>query len=157
MGGQYNFTSSMGLTPSNLAGIGDTETVGGNTWTFTKATGTIVLGQLCQIDDNGNAGTCTTTTAASTVKGCGPAQFAVATNEYFWLPTGPFNLKHDGSAFVVKAALNCAKDVPLYTTGTAGVVDDSSTVLVSGLTLTEDITTAALADCKAAGMIRLTT
>lgn len=156
--GQENLIASDGTTAK--AGIGDTSTMGGNTWTYTKATAAVTAYQLCQIDDSGFCAPATTTTAASTVKGVGPAQFAVASGEYFWLPTGPFNLKWDYTTFKVLAAASCVKDVPLYTTATDGVVDDTSagsTVLIAGLTTTTTVTGAASVGCKAVGALRLTT
>ena len=48
------------------------------------------------------------------------AQVAAADNEYIWV-------HQTGSNINCRVANNCAADVPLYTSSTAGVLDDSST------------------------------
>lgn len=145
-----NLTASDGATAQ--AGVGDTATVRGAEYVYCKAAAAITAYQLCSLDNSGEAVPGTTTTSGSRPTQFVIPQFAVADDEYFWAPKGPFFLREDGvSKFKVKAAVNCQKDVKLYTTATDGVVDDAATDLVAGLLLTENITTAEDADCIAVG------
>ena len=60
----------------------------------------------------------------------GTCQITVADNEFFWVALeGSGNLK-------VRCAANCAPDVSLYTTGTAGILDDTaaSQTKIEGIT-----------------------
>lgn len=68
----------------------------------------------------------------------GFAQVAFASGDYGWLATR-------GTEIKVKLAENCARDVSLYTSGTAGVLDDSSTsqTKIDGIVAVSSITTAA--------------
>ena len=87
-----------------------------------------------------------TTTNAGTYAGCrcGVAQVAVtaitATFQYLWVLTKT----GAGKTTSLSLALNCAQYKKLYTTATAGVLDDTSTVLVNGVVLGTTITTAAV-------------
>lgn len=65
----------------------------------------------------------------------GCAQVALASGAYGWVIRKGY---HTG-----KFAASCAQDVKIYTTATAGVVDDSATTLVQGLKLITTITGAA--------------
>lgn len=60
------------------------------------------------------------------------AQVAFAADAYGWVA-----LKGSGDNFKVNVLSSCAADVPLYTTGTAGKLDDSSTsqVEIRGVTI----------------------
>ena len=144
----YNLTSSDGSTPQ--FGLFDTINVSGATYAYFMADGAIDAYSACTVQNDFEAQEATTTTSgAKPTLVCVP-QFNVADNEYFWAPIGPFFLREDGTTtFKVLAALNCAGSVKLYTTATAGVVDDTATDLIAGLTLTETITTAEAADCIA--------
>lgn len=78
------------------------------------------------IDESGNASNLTTTLAA-TVKKVGVAQISIAVSCYGWVQrTGKLN---------VNVAANCNDFVSLFTTATAGVLDDAtiSECLVLGL------------------------
>lgn len=144
----YNLTASDGLVPQ--AALGTIADVKGATYMYLKAAGSIAAYSLCTIQNDFDAEEGTTTTSGAKPTGCAVPQFAVADLEYFWAPVGPFFLREDGvTKFKVNAALNCAGSVKLYTTATDGVVDDTATDLVAGLTLTETITTAEAADCIA--------
>lgn len=147
----YNLTSSDGTTP--LFGLGDEIQVKGNRWKYVKASGAVAAYQLVHITAAGLAIESTTTLVGTAARPTqlAVAQFAIADTEYAWVPIGPFRIREDGSTtFKVNAALNCATSVKLYTTGTAGVVDDTATTgVVQGLSLTETITTAEAADCVA--------
>jgi hypothetical protein len=145
-----NLLSSDGTTAQ--FGLGDEYNSGGNYYKYFKSGGVIAANALCTTTGNTHVAVEGTTTTAGVIPGiyCIP-QFAVAAaDEYFWAPIGPFGLKDDGTTFKVLAALNCATNVRLYTTATAGVVDDAVTAgIVAGLRLSETITTAEAADCTA--------
>lgn len=145
---QYNLTSSDGATPQ--ATLGQKIDVKGAAYQYFLADGAITAYDACYIQNDFDASPITTALSGARPSGVCIPQFAVADNEYFWAPVGPFFKREDGSTtFKVKAALNCAADVKLYTTATAGVVDDTATDLIAGLLLTETITTAEAADCIA--------
>lgn len=148
--GQMNLTSSDGLTPQ--AQLGERRTVKGADYEYFKCNSSALIAQYsaCTVSNANVAAVATTTTSgAKPTKVCIP-QFAVAVDEYFWAPVGPFYLREDdATTFKVLSALNCAASVKLYTTGTDGVVDDTATDLIAGLCLTETITTAEAADCIA--------
>lgn len=146
-----NLKESDGTTPT--AALGEIRTIKGAQYGYFIADGAIAAYAACGVQNDFDASELTTAiSGAKPTLVCIP-QFAVADNEYFWAPIGPFpRYREDGSTtFKVKAALNCADSVKLYTTATAGVVDDSasSTDLIAGLLLTETITTAEAADCIA--------
>lgn len=148
--GNYNLTASDGTTPQ--FGLGDEVDVSGARYKYLKSAAAIAQYAACtvQIDYDAEEGTTTTSGAIPTLVAI--PQFAVAAaGEYFWAPIGPFGpYREDGSTrFKVKAAASCADSVKLYTTATAGVVDDSATDLVAGLLLIETITSAEAADCIA--------
>lgn len=143
----YNLTSSDGTSPK--FDLGDEIDVGGSRYGYYIANGALAQYGLVMIETDFDAVVGLTATSGARPTQCAIPQFAVADNEYFWAPIGPFRLKPDGTAFQVKAAASCADSVKLYTTGVDGVVDDAATDLVAGLFLTETITTAAAADCMA--------
>ena len=66
-----------------------------------------------------------TTTLAATCKRVGFAQTSIASGYYGWVQLG--------GKVLVNLAANAAPSVPLYTTATAGVLDDA--VLSAGVTL----------------------
>lgn len=151
--GKYNLTSSDGTTAQ--AGLGDEAMIGGSRYKYCLCNASTALAAyaLCHISAAGLVTESTTTlvgTAARPTGYCIP-QFAVAVSEYFWAPIGPFRVREDGSTTFKVLAANAATSVRLYTTGTAGVVDDAVTTgLVAGLALTETVTTQEAADCVAA-------
>lgn len=126
--------------------LGDIYSEGEVDYQYVHASGAIAQYNLVTMDADFEAQDATTTTSGARPTRCGVAQIAFADNEYGWVPIGPFP---ESKGFKVNAALNCAKDVKLYTTATDGVVDDSATDLVEGLVLTETITTAQAATCEA--------
>lgn len=152
---KYNLTSSDGTT-ANFA-LGTEVEIKGTTFKYLIADGSIGAYAACTVQNDLDAQEGTTTTSGSKPTLVCIPQFAVADNEYFWAPIGPiqpltpYNDPTTGApvTFKVNAALNCAGSVKLYTTATAGVVDDTATDLIAGLFLTETITTAEAADCMA--------
>lgn len=147
-----NLTASDGTTPK--AGLGDVAWVKGAQYMYFIADGAIAAYAACSVQNDYDAEELTTTTSGSKPTLVCIPQFAVADNEYFWAPIGPFFKREDGSTtFKVLAAASCAHSVKLYTTATDGVVDDTATDLVAGLLLTETIVGAEAADCIAVQML----
>lgn len=101
----------------------------GSEYRYVKASSAVSQYSAVIIDDDFTAASMTTTTAGSQPSSVGVAQVAFASGEYGWVAVSG-NLK-------VLAAASCAADVKLYTTATAGVVDDNatSTTLIVGLRL----------------------
>ena len=89
----------------------------GTTWEYVQASGAIAQYAAVGIGASGQAAELTTTTAAS-VKKVGFAQVAFADNEYGWVA-------REGDSIRCKLAANCAAGAQLYTTATAGVLDDA--------------------------------
>jgi len=85
-----------------------------------------------------------TTTNSATSKRVGFAQTSIASGYYGWVQTA--------GVVKVNLAANCDDNVPLYTTATAGVLDDAvvSTGLVLGVTNTVTISNATAVTCIAA-------
>ena len=82
-------------------------------------------------------------TATNAILGAdiGAAQVAFAISEYGFIQTR--------GALNVLGAASAVKDVQLYATATAGVVDDAGTVVLSGITLTETLVGAGVATAHA--------
>lgn len=85
-----------------------------------------------------------TTTNSANSKKVGFAQVSIASGSYGWVQTS--------GIVKVTLAANCDDNVPLYTTATAGVLDDAvvSTGLVLGVTSTVTISNATAVTCIAA-------
>lgn len=99
---------------------------------FVKATTTTTQYQAGIVDKDGGFTPITTTNASTTPKGVGIAQVAAATNEYLWVFIGEGG--GTGSGIKVKVAASYVAGAKLYTTATAGVLDDASTAgVISGL------------------------
>jgi len=149
--GKYNLTVSDGLTAQ--FGLGDEIMVKGARYKYVQASGAVAAYACCHITAAGLAIEVTTTlmgTVARPTGLCVP-QFALATLEYGWAAIGPFRIREDGTTTFKVLAANAATSVRLYTTGTAGVLDDAVTTgLIAGLALTETVTTQEAADCVAA-------
>lgn len=95
------------------------------------------------IDDAGGAVPVTTTNSAVS-KRIAFAQTAIAAASFGWVQTG--------GKFLVKGAANLAPAVPLYTTATAGVLDDATVSggLVLGVVATGTISNATAITCVGA-------
>jgi hypothetical protein len=85
-----------------------------------------------------------TTTNSATTKKVGFAQVSIASGYYGWVQTSGLPR--------VNLAANCDDNVPLYTTATAGVLDDATVSggLILGLTNTVTISNATAVTCIAA-------
>lgn len=146
-----NLTASDGTTAKSR--LGDTfRAAGGAEYTYCLASGNIAAYAVAHVSAAMVAIEATTTlvgTAARPTFHVIP-QFAVLDGEYFWGASGPFQLREDGSTKFKVLAANAATSVRLYTTATPGVLDDAVTTgLISGLSLTETVTTQEAADCVA--------
>lgn len=84
-----------------------------------------------------------TTTLAATVKKIGFAQTSIASAYYGWV--------HEDGNVKVNLAANCDDAVPLFTTATAGVLDDAtvSAAFVQGVISTVTISNATAVTCIA--------
>jgi hypothetical protein len=85
-----------------------------------------------------------TTTNSATTKRVGFAQTSIPSGQYGWVQTS--------GIVKVNLAANCDDNVPLYTTATAGVLDDAvvSQGLILGVTNTVTISNATAVTCIAA-------
>lgn len=115
----------------------------GNIYKYIKASAAIAAYELCLLIEDGTAVGATTTTAGAIPSEGVVPQVAFAINEYGWAVSR-------GISFSVLGAASCVLNVKLYTTATAGVVDDAVTTLVEGLRLNETLTGAAAANASAA-------
>lgn len=119
------------------------------TYRYIQANGAISQYAMCKIDDSDQAVQGTTTLLPSTEPAMvGIAQVAFADNEYGWIHRG------NGSGSVLVSA-TCAADVKLYTTATAGKVEDNSsgTVLIQGLKLKTALAASGTGSFLASGLL----
>jgi hypothetical protein len=91
----------------------------GTEWVYVQASGAITQYDAVGIDENYQAAALTKAIADDGHQ-IGFAQVAFTDNDYGWVATR-------GSNISVRVAASCAADVALYTTATAGVLDDTST------------------------------
>lgn len=134
----------------------------GVTYIYAKASGALTQYDLAQLSCDATTGIVSATSATTTTAGgassvlpadfCIP-QIAVTDAYYFWAPVGPFKAKprDPSSFFYVRAGAAAVSSAKLYTTGTAGCIDDvsTSTVCIEGLVLLTAVTGAANAKCIA--------
>lgn len=121
----------------------------GRKWQYVKGGGTIAQYEYCKVSTDGNytITSMTTTTNPSTEPaqvGCVQVSGGFTSSLYGWVFRGY-------GAHTGKFAASCVQDVKIYTTATAGVVDDSATTLVNGLKLLATITSATSAAAWASG------
>lgn len=105
----------------------------GGEWVYGQANGAIVAFDAVKVDNDYQLAALTTTISGAEPTSVGLAQVAFADNEYGWVFVG--NGGGVGSGIKVNALTLCATDVKLYTTATAGKVDDTATDLIQNLTL----------------------
>lgn len=123
----------------------------GRLWQYVKGNATIAQYEYVKISTDGNftVTSMTTTTNPSTEPaqvGCVQASGGLTSSLYGWIFRGYG--RHTG-----KFAANCVQNVKIYTTATAGVVDDSATTLVNGLVLLSTITGATSAPAYATTLL----
>lgn len=124
-------TSSIaGFTPGTVVNLSD-----GGQAMYVRATSEISTYAAVLIDASAGA-QMTTTTLAVANKRIGFAQTSIASAFYGWVQLG--------GAPKVNLAANCAPSVPLYTTATAGVLDDAtvSAAMVAGVVAKNTISNA---------------
>lgn len=90
----------------------------GTKWVYVQASGAITQYDAVAIDENYQAAALTKA-LADAGHAVGFAQVAFADNDYGWVAV-------EGSNISVRVAVACQPDVALYTTATAGVLDDTS-------------------------------
>ena len=122
----------------------------GSLFEYVNTLSAIAEGNAVGIDESGNASNLTTTLAA-TVKKAGVAQISIAVSSFGWVQrSGKLN---------VKVAASCVMDVLLFTTATAGVLDDAtiSGAVLPGLNLiTSTVSNATLGVAVAAAPLFIT-
>lgn len=91
----------------------------GSIWQFVQAGAAITQYSWVSIDENFQA-VMGTKTLADAGYGVGFAQVAFSDNDFGWVCT------HAGGNISVRLLASCAADVQLYTSGTAGALDDTS-------------------------------
>lgn len=119
----------------------------GSLWQYVKANAAVAQYAYVKISGDGNftidEGT-TTLLPSTEPASVGCAQVAFAANDYGWVFRGY-------GYHIGKFAASCVQNVKIYTTATAGVVDDSATTLINGLKLITTITSATSAPAWATG------
>ena len=107
-------------------------------WVYVQAGGAITQYDAVAIDENFQA-VALTSALALAGHNIGFAQVAFADNAFGWVAT------HAAGNITCRYAGSCAKDVQLYTSATAGVLDDTSAgVLIRGVVcITTNATTVA--------------
>lgn len=122
----------------------------GGQWVFCLTASACAAHALCTISQAlvPIAAEATTTTIADFPYKLGIPQVAVASGSYGWFWRGPGGGVSRG---IKVLAANATLGKILYTTATAGVVDDANVdeSVVSGLTLTATVTTQAATECSA--------
>lgn len=125
-----------------------------NTGRFVKVKASAAVAQYdcVKIDDDGTIAGLTTAVSGSEPTRCGVAQVAFASADYGWVWIGSGG--GSGSGIKVTVAANCAADVKIGTTTTAGTLDDSYTDLVQGIKIiSSDGGSGSSIECYAAGEI----
>ena len=116
----------------------------GNVYQFVRANGVVDQYDAVAIDEAGDAVALTTAVSGAVPTAVGACQVAFTDNDYGWAV-------RKGQSFSVNALASCAGDVVLYTTTTAGHLDDASADQVHGVRLNETVGgTAASASASAA-------
>lgn len=104
----------------------------GNWYQYATATTAVAAYAAASISSAGAAAELTTTTSGAGPVAVGVPQVAVGAGSYGWFVRW-------GLSFTVLAAAGSVAGAKQYTTATAGVVDDTATDLIQGLTLTATV------------------
>lgn len=99
---------------------------------YGQAQGALAVGDVVKIDNDGQLIPLTTTVSGAEPTACGISQVVMADNEYGWVWVKGGGA---GSGIVCKVLTLAAAGAKLYTTATAGALDDAATDLVQGLTI----------------------
>lgn len=112
---------------------------GGSEFIFVKAATAIGNGECAIITSSTGNASAITTTLINAGEGfqIAFAQIAIANGAYGWL-------QRDGACQNISVAASCLQNVPLYTTATPGVLDDTATTLIAGVVITTTVTSAAV-------------
>lgn len=112
--------------------------VNGIQYVYVLAATVINVNEVVCIDQGFNASEATTALASTGEYRPGFAQVAIPSGSYGWVAL-------NGSGILVSMAASCTKDLPLYTSATAGVmaVTSSSQTLLAGVYALTTTTTAA--------------
>jgi hypothetical protein len=106
--------------------VGDyTQGNDGSAWMYVQANGAITQYDWVGVDENFQAGALTAAMAGDGWS-VGVAQIAFADNEYGWVAVKGHNI-------TARVGASCAADVVLYTTATAGVLDDATGTRIDGV------------------------
>ena len=118
---------------------------------FVQASGAVTAFDAGIISAAGLFVSVTTTTASTTPKIVGIAQCAAATGEYFWVFIGSGG--GTGKGIKMRVAASYVAATKVYTTATAGVLDDSVTagVITGVIGLTTDAGSGSSVEIQAAG------
>jgi len=123
-----------------LRDLGETVTGTDSTrWVYVQASGAITAYDWVAIEENFQA-VAGTTALADVGHKVGFAQFLFADNDYGFVAI-------EGSNIQCRVGISCAADINLYTTSTAGVLDDATTSVTNivGVSLVVTNTTAVAA------------
>lgn len=156
--GMYNFSSSDGTTRNFT--LGTTAENKGATWMYILAKGALAIYDYAimiatNTGEFGQGSYSGTYPALNVVSEIVVPQFAFADGDYGWAPCGPWPpIRNDGvaSTYKVNALTLAVLNTILYTSATAGAVDDSSSsqVQIEGLTLLSTVGgSTAATTCKA--------
>jgi hypothetical protein len=99
---------------------------------YVQASGAVGAFNAVKIDHDGTAVALTTTVSGAEPTRVGVAQVALASGQFGWVFVRGGGT---GRGIKVNALTLCAADVKLYTTATAGAIDDAATDLIQGLVL----------------------
>lgn len=103
------------------------------TFQFVQAAENIAVNDAVKVDNDGTCVRLTTTVSGAEPTAVGVAQVAIPSGSRAWVFRGEGG--GTGTDIRVNVLTLCAADVKLYTTATAGALDDSATDLVQGATL----------------------
>lgn len=133
----YDLTAVSPVNAASVAALGEVRVVKGAYWMYVKAASAVAKYDACIVHNDYTMEKITTTLASAVIKPVVIAQFAFAANDFGWAPVGPFFLREDDTSnFKVTVLASAVLDVPLYTTATAGKLDDTSsgsTIQIRGL------------------------
>lgn len=125
---------------SKAFALGTKEVVGGNEYVYCSFAAAEGQYEAVGINEDFAAESLTTTLAGAVPMAVGVVQVATSAASYAWVL-----IRGIGRVLV---AASCAKDVVLYTTATAGVLDDASTTKVVGIRVDTTVTSAADSPCS---------
>lgn len=147
-------TASYGTSPTSVpAKLLDRGSDTRGDFMFVQASGAVTAFDAGIISSAGLFVSVTTTTASTTPKIVGIAQCAAATGEYLWVFIG--NGGGTGKGIKARVAASYVAGTKVYTTATAGVLDDTVTagVITGVVGLTTDSGSGSSVEIQASGAI----